>query len=729
MSGYKLVFEGLQDDSEETLRRVKSIFITDCELSIEQAQKALQEQPFTIKESDSKMSLEDLYSRLKLAGGEVLIVANQETANATSEVEELSFQANPEELLGTELVESAAQIGALSLDDELWGETPAAKEKPEVKLSTGASPSDDLSMDLSFADETLLETEESQSLAGGTETQSPAQQMQVMPDDALSFGDELEEQISGLEITTPAETPAQVAASGAADFDLSFNEDELLQAAEETPAVQPATPAPEAKAAREDSDLSFDLSFSDPEAEQDASADLSMSSDLTETEAAEASTDELNFGDDAPVMEVEQEAGPEVSRASVPKSVTLEPKQTGSMSLSFDEAEEAPEPVSLVKPQAIEAEPQVASSFAFESEESQVALTPLASAEKQPSPQPATVSFETEEAPEAAPQVSKKPAPAALKPAVEAAKVAPKEATPQTEEEEVYYEEEMAEEEDLEVKTKSAQNEVYEIKEVKSSSKRKLPYDLIGAVVVGVGILAFVNMGGEPVTGVDPNELKIAIAKIQKEQKEHEAKLKAAVAAPVISKIEGMNEGPASNIQWTFTLSDQNPVMAELQINMPEQTPLTDEQIVRNEILAPWINKVEIDKLKLEQQADGSYQAQGKARFYMSHDTLRRRNVGNAELKLAWNSDKTRLSGELKAWYGFDGQPDILDPVFIEALENLKYQMFAANMIEYSVETSSPSDPEIEEAQPGGAETESSEVQDSEEVQEVEVQAAEASVE
>lgn len=71
---FQLVFEGAQDDSSDTLRRLKSALIADLNFSVAEAQEFLNNVPLTIKRAQSEPELSVAFKTLQSAGAKVLIL-------------------------------------------------------------------------------------------------------------------------------------------------------------------------------------------------------------------------------------------------------------------------------------------------------------------------------------------------------------------------------------------------------------------------------------------------------------------------------------------------------------------------------------------------------------------------------------------------------------------------------------------------------------------------------
>ena len=71
---FELVFDGPLDESPDTLRRLKGVFIAELEFTIDQTIQVLQKFPVTVKRSDSEQSLTKYFNALESAGAKVLLV-------------------------------------------------------------------------------------------------------------------------------------------------------------------------------------------------------------------------------------------------------------------------------------------------------------------------------------------------------------------------------------------------------------------------------------------------------------------------------------------------------------------------------------------------------------------------------------------------------------------------------------------------------------------------------
>ncbi len=69
-------------------------------------------------------------------------------------------------------------------------------------------------------------------------------------------------------------------------------------------------------------------------------------------------------------------------------------------------------------------------------------------------------------------------------------------------------------------------------------------------------------------------------------------------------------------------------VTIELKIETPEPPPLTAEQIGRREVKAPWIRKIELDRVKLDLLENGTFSSAPVARIYVENEGVTTRLIG-----------------------------------------------------------------------------------------------------
>jgi len=135
---FDLVFEGPKDNSAETLRKIKGVFIADLELSVDEVQRILQEAPLIIKSSDNENDLKVVCKSLQAAGGKVLILKRGKAAEEDSH-DELSFELDLSEQY-LELGDEEPTPKVFSLDYNPDSDAPAEDEKSMLETDASAEP-------------------------------------------------------------------------------------------------------------------------------------------------------------------------------------------------------------------------------------------------------------------------------------------------------------------------------------------------------------------------------------------------------------------------------------------------------------------------------------------------------------------------------------------------------------------------------------------------------------
>ena len=85
---YQLVLEGMDNQTPQSLQRIKGILVGDMEIPVEEAQKILSNFPLTIRHADNESELSVYYESLRSAGAQVLILKPQEPSNEQAKPED-----------------------------------------------------------------------------------------------------------------------------------------------------------------------------------------------------------------------------------------------------------------------------------------------------------------------------------------------------------------------------------------------------------------------------------------------------------------------------------------------------------------------------------------------------------------------------------------------------------------------------------------------------------------
>jgi len=310
---YELIFEGTEDNTPDTLRRVKGAFISDLNFSVEEVKNILDNAPLMILRAKSESELQSLYLTLQKAGGKVAIVRpssedshDQENADGfefTIEFDEDSEETailepsqpqkdppvyaldfNPDEE-NQDLKENANEPHDTEVKDDLVvdsdssdelefdlqvSEQPAAteeSEKSDESEATGSSDNEGLEFKLSFDDS--LEVNQS-------EPSSPKESMEDEPALLKVEDDEDLEQSGALSFIIDDSQPEQPEQPKDRSGEASLSANELkpsddLEYEESLNAVIESAFA-------EDLDLDSDELSTDPTPEEQANADQTKTS-------------------------------------------------------------------------------------------------------------------------------------------------------------------------------------------------------------------------------------------------------------------------------------------------------------------------------------------------------------------------------------------------------------------------------------------------------------------
>lgn len=208
-NNFRLILSGPIDSQPETLRQLKGVLLSTFNLSAEEAKKALEELPYTLKEADSRDELLTLEEALSQNGGSAKI-------EATDAKEDDAFWLDDGEGLdANNVVESVKEDEALTLelsfaeDDDVVSELSAdrteadTKEKDKEDKSKKLEAVEDVDLTLSFAEEEETEAKEPEKVIKGEKADdapSMPEKSVAQQSFSLSFADE-EEAIAAEEDT------------------------------------------------------------------------------------------------------------------------------------------------------------------------------------------------------------------------------------------------------------------------------------------------------------------------------------------------------------------------------------------------------------------------------------------------------------------------------------------------------------------------------------------------
>lgn len=128
----------------------------------------------------------------------------------------------------------------------------------------------------------------------------------------------------------------------------------------------------------------------------------------------------------------------------------------------------------------------------------------------------------------------------------------------------------------------------------------------------------------------------------------------------------------------SITINNDKLKRLSLEISTPEPPRLTAQQLVRNEIRAPWARKIETRGLDIEQKPDGSFSADGVAKIYVSYKGEMLRAIGTVEVsgKVDTVDHRVVLSATVKV-----GEPDIMDRTNIVVDSAGKIRFYSSSRI------------------------------------------------
>lgn len=128
----------------------------------------------------------------------------------------------------------------------------------------------------------------------------------------------------------------------------------------------------------------------------------------------------------------------------------------------------------------------------------------------------------------------------------------------------------------------------------------------------------------------------------------------------------------------SITLNSDKLKAINIEITTPEPPRLTAQQLVRNEVRAPWARKIEIRGLSVEQKPDGSFSAEGVAKIYVSYKGEMLRAIGTLEAsgKVDTVDSRVILNITVKV-----GEPDILDRTNIVVDSSGKIRFYSSSRI------------------------------------------------
>lgn len=601
-SKWSLVFEGLADESDETLQRLKGIFIADLELSIPEVQEVLGGTRTVILEANSMDLLSPAHDTLMKAGAKVKLVAPVSA--------------------GEEAVdEGILEIPAL---DELDSSPSSIATEPPSLSEESSDVSDELGYDLSllgFGDEDGVEKAE----AAPPKEEAPRES-----------GDSLEEfdLNKSLEISDVLESIAEESdgtASDAGAMPLFSGIDPLT--GKTTKTGEPSDSDNEEKEPlRKERSLSDELVHFDMETP-------------TAPPKKEKESEELTH---EPLFAFDEESD-EASPAPKPPKVTPVASSSKTSDTGFDlTLQEAPEEEPLLETQYPEEEEGEDDAAEFSPVE-EPDLFPLA-----PDEELSTASDEVTESPtDEAQQTLTDPTP--VPPSLQTEKQSSTEKVEESAKTSKAREREETEELDIdrplsEMKRRESTSETEDEEEFESEEEyvpappaaakkfdSELLLYLLGGLVflAGANFLYFQLLAPTPpapsVATLSPEQRKALKAK--KLAKQQAALAEGAVIELTASPLEFETDDGLKvfgTLEWH---GSELAAVTDIDITAPEPPELTKREIVRNVERAPWLHRLEVATVPVHGNAPkGGREGSSTGRIYLEQFGIRNRRAASVDI-------------------------------------------------------------------------------------------------
>lgn len=122
------------------------------------------------------------------------------------------------------------------------------------------------------------------------------------------------------------------------------------------------------------------------------------------------------------------------------------------------------------------------------------------------------------------------------------------------------------------------------------------------------------------------------------------------------------------------TLSEDRLKSLSVEVSTPEPPRLTPQQLVRNEVRAPWARKVEVRRLELDQKPDGGFSADGVAKLYVSYKGEMLRALGTIEVTGKLETADSRLVVDMVIKVG---EPTNTNETNLEVLDNGEIRFYS----------------------------------------------------
>ena len=129
----------------------------------------------------------------------------------------------------------------------------------------------------------------------------------------------------------------------------------------------------------------------------------------------------------------------------------------------------------------------------------------------------------------------------------------------------------------------------------------------------------------------------------------------------------GLIEASGYSLNLEVIISNNTPSKASFTINGAAPLALTNEQIARNEKLAPWIRRAESTAFEFKSVSDGSFFGSAASKIYIDYDGRSTRLIKNAYLDGIFTPESDKL--DLTLSLGNDDKPSEAAPYWLVAAE------------------------------------------------------------
>jgi hypothetical protein len=165
------------------------------------------------------------------------------------------------------------------------------------------------------------------------------------------------------------------------------------------------------------------------------------------------------------------------------------------------------------------------------------------------------------------------------------------------------------------------------------------------------------------------------------------------LTAPIT--FQGSIEAAGYSLNLEVIISNNTPTKASFTISGGAPLALTNEQIARNEKLAPWIRRAESTAFEFKSVSDGSFFGSTASKIYIDYDGRSTRLIENAYLDGIFTPESDKL--DLTLSLGNDDKPSEAAPYWLVAAEGNDIKFEFAQKIVLTKSKATPAEPAAEE--------------------------------